>query len=88
MSTGNIKAICMSEKKGTIKRPVAEALFITEHGIKGDAHAGSWHRQVSFLALEEIEDFRRRVVRWNSETLGKISWQRALPSTSCPWARG
>ncbi len=60
MSTGNIKAICMSEKKGTIKRPVAEALFITEHGIKGDAHAGSWHRQVSFLALEEIEDFRRR----------------------------
>ena len=60
MNTGNIKAICMSEKKGTIKRPVAEALFITEHGIKGDAHAGNWHRQVSFLTLEEIEDFRRR----------------------------
>ena len=60
MSTGKIKAICMSEKKGTSKRPVAEALFITEHGLKGDAHAGNWHRQVSFLALEEIEDFRRR----------------------------
>ena len=60
MSTGEIKAICMSEKKGTSKRPVAEALFITEHGLKGDAHAGDWHRQVSFLALEEIEDFRRR----------------------------
>ncbi|MBR3457252.1 MAG: molybdenum cofactor biosynthesis protein [Selenomonadaceae bacterium] len=60
MSTGNIKAICMSEKKGTAKRPVEEALFITEHGIQGDAHAGDWHRQVSFLALEEIEDFRRR----------------------------
>lgn len=60
MSTGNIKAICMSEKKGTAKRPVEEAFFVTEHGIKGDAHAGSWHRQVSFLALEEIEDFRRR----------------------------
>ena len=60
MSTGEIKAICMSEKKGTSKRPVEEALFITEHGLKGDAHAGDWHRQVSFLALEEIEDFRRR----------------------------
>ena len=60
MSTGEIKAICMSEKKGTNKRPVEEALFITEHGLKGDAHAGDWHRQVSFLALEEIEDFRRR----------------------------
>ena len=60
MSTGEIKAICMSEKKGTSKRPVEEALFITEHGLMGDAHAGDWHRQVSFLALEEIEDFRRR----------------------------
>ena len=62
MSTfsGTIKAICISEKKGTCKRPVEEALFITEHGLKGDAHAGSWHRQVSFLALEEIEAFRRR----------------------------
>ncbi len=60
MSTGEIRAICMSEKKGTSKRPVEEALFITEHGLKGDAHAGDWHRQVSFLALEEIEDFRRR----------------------------
>lgn len=58
--SGTIKAICLSEKKGTIKRPVDEGIFITEHGLKGDAHAGSWHRQVSFLALEEIEDFRRR----------------------------
>ena len=57
---GTIKAICTSEKKGTIKRPVPEALFITEYGLKGDAHAGSWHRQVSFLSFEEIEAFRRR----------------------------
>lgn len=26
-----------------------------EHGIQGDAHAGPWHRQVSFLATESIE---------------------------------
>lgn len=58
--SGTIKAICKSEKKGTIKRPVAEAHFITEHGIAGDAHAGSWHRQVSFLSFEEIEAFRHR----------------------------
>ena len=60
MSTGKIRAICISEKKGTAKRPVEKAFFVTEHGLKGDAHAGDWHRQVSFLALEEIEDFRRR----------------------------
>jgi len=29
--------------------------LVTEHGIEGDAHAGAWHRQVSFLAMESIE---------------------------------
>lgn len=28
------------------------------HGLKGDAHAGDWHRQVSFLAAESIERSR------------------------------
>ena len=61
MSTGNIKAICISEKKGTIKRPVDEALFITEHGLKGDAHAGDWHRQVSLLAKESVDRLQEKV---------------------------
>lgn len=26
----------------------------------GDAHAGKWHRQVSLLSFEKIEDFRKR----------------------------
>ncbi|MEO3112238.1 MOSC domain-containing protein, partial [Turicibacter sanguinis] len=50
-------AICMSEKKGTAKQMVQEATLIENFGIKGDAHAGKWHRQVSLLALEKIEDF-------------------------------
>ena len=29
-------------------------------GIEGDAHAGHWHRQVSLLAYEKIEEFRKR----------------------------
>ncbi|MBR1397967.1 MAG: molybdenum cofactor biosynthesis protein [Selenomonadaceae bacterium] len=57
---GKIKAICISEKRGTRKTQVESATFITEYGIDGDAHAGSWHRQVSFLGLNEIEDFKRR----------------------------
>jgi molybdenum cofactor synthesis domain-containing protein len=56
---GKIQALCVSEKKGTLKQPVDQALFQTEWGIAGDAHAGSWHRQVSFLGLKEIEDFRK-----------------------------
>lgn len=56
---GKIHALCVSEKKGTLKHPVAAVRFETEWGIKGDAHAGRWHRQVSFLGLKEIEDFRK-----------------------------
>ena len=57
---GEIKAICISEKRGTKKTNIDKAEFITEHGIKGDSHAGEWHRQVSFLGVGEIEDFKRR----------------------------
>lgn len=53
-------AICMSEKKGTQKQPVKSCELICEHGLKEDAHAGNWHRQVSLLAFEKIEDFKAR----------------------------
>jgi len=33
---------------------------VDRFGIRGDAHAGDWHRQVSLLALESIEAFGRR----------------------------
>ena len=56
---GKIHALCISEKKGTLKQTADKVLFQTEWGITGDAHAGSWHRQVSFLGLKEIEDFRK-----------------------------
>ena len=55
---GSIKAICISEKKGTTKTSVDGCTFVTEHGIEGDAHAGPWHRQVSLLAHESIERMR------------------------------
>lgn len=60
MATGTIKAICLSEKRGTLKRPVESALLIEDYGLENDAHAGKWHRQVSLLSLEKIEAFRKR----------------------------
>ena len=57
---GRIVNVCISEKKGTQKPPIDEGEFIVEFGIEGDAHAGKWHRQVSLLALEKIEDFRSK----------------------------
>ena len=50
---GEIKAICVSEKRGTQKHLLRRADFLTEYGIEGDAHAGNWHRQVSLLGLGE-----------------------------------
>ena len=57
---GKINAICISEKRGTAKRLVDTATFHTEFGIVGDAHAGDWHRQISFLGQTEIDEFKKR----------------------------
>lgn len=53
-------AVCISEKKGTMKHPVDSVQLKKEHGIIGDAHAGNWHRQVSLLADESVEKMREK----------------------------
>ena len=57
---GKVLAVCISEKKGTEKQNVGSAKFIEDWGIENDSHAGKWHRQVSLLSHEKIEDFRAR----------------------------
>jgi MOSC domain-containing protein YiiM len=54
-----VVSLATSRKKGTRKTCVAEANLIEDYGIEGDAHAGAWHRQVSFLASESIEKARQ-----------------------------
>jgi hypothetical protein len=54
-----IVAIAVSRKKGTRKTPVEEAFLSRNHGLVGDAHAGEWHRQVSFLASESVQKARK-----------------------------
>ena len=49
-----IESIAVSKKKGTRKTQVEEAHIMEDHGLIGDAHAGPWHRQVSFLSSESI----------------------------------
>lgn len=45
----------ISERKGVVKHPIEKGFFKINHGLEGDAHAGEWHRQVSFLAQESID---------------------------------
>lgn len=51
-----IRSVNLSERKGEVKVPVTE-INLTDQGIKGDAHAGPWHRQVSLLAAESIRKY-------------------------------
>ena len=57
---GKIIAVNISEKKGTQKKNVHRAKLIEEFGIENDAHAGKWHRQVSLLSYEKIEEFKAK----------------------------
>lgn len=56
-----VGAICISERKGVVKTRVEEGFLRAGHGLEGDAHAGSWHRQVSLLPHESIERVRAQL---------------------------
>lgn len=57
---GRIMAVNISEKRGTQKKNVHSAALIKDFGIENDAHAGNWHRQVSLLSYEKIEEFKAK----------------------------
>jgi MOSC domain-containing protein YiiM len=83
-----IVSIAVSRKKGTVKKCTHQAELIENHGIKDDAHAGDWHRQLSFLASESIEkagteefklnfgDFAENIattgIDWKSQPVGQV----------------
>ncbi|MBO7666865.1 MAG: MOSC domain-containing protein, partial [Firmicutes bacterium] len=55
----------------TQKHYVEQAELKVDHGIVGDAHAGNWHRQVSLLNKEKIDDFRARGAKVNDGAFGE-----------------
>jgi MOSC domain-containing protein YiiM len=57
---GVVKAVCVSKEKGVVKKDIGCGELVEQHGIKGDAHAGNWHRQISLLSLQKIEAFRAK----------------------------
>jgi len=58
---GKVVAVCVSESKGTPKTDVGEGVLLPGLGIDGDAHAGFAHRQVSMLAVEDIETMKEKL---------------------------
>lgn len=62
MSQIIITSVNISEQKGTVKKAV-EQIELTHYGVKGDAHAGHWNRQVSLLGTGSIEKFEKEANR-------------------------
>lgn len=61
---GRVVSVNVSRVKGTRKMPATQ-IVLDDRGVAGDAHAGLWHRQVSLLGQEAIEEF----VRVNGRTI-------------------
>lgn len=54
-----ICALCISEKKGTQKHAKESVEVVKGFGLLNDAHAGNWHRQVSLLSKDSVEEFEK-----------------------------
>ncbi len=54
----SIVSINISTATGVRKDSIQEAELVVDHGIQGDAHAKSWHRQISLLATEDVDSMR------------------------------
>ena len=84
---GKIVAICVSKQKGLQKEEVPFVNVIKAHGIEGDAHAGKWHRQISFLDKEDIEEFKKVILELSpikeiiTQPLGPIIGASSGPGT-------
>lgn len=81
---GVIKAVCTSDVKGIQKTEVASVELRAEWGIDGDAHAGAWHRQVSLLPFEKIEDFKSKGAQVSNGSFGENLIVEGLDLRSLP----
>lgn len=56
---GEVIAVCTSAEKGVRKQSVDSIELEVGTGVVGDAHSGAWHRQVSLLPDEAVDDLRQ-----------------------------
>ncbi len=68
---GKVLATCISTEKGTQKKNVHTVKLIEDWGIENDAHAGKWHRQVSLLSNDRIEEFKARGAKVEQGAFGE-----------------
>ena len=52
---GKVLSINISEKKGTVKKPIKQGYCKKDYGFVRDAHSGSRYKQVSLITWENVE---------------------------------
>ena len=57
---GKIVSVNTSSKNGIVKTPV-DFIKLTQFGILNDSHAGKWHRQITLLSKETIDEFAEKM---------------------------
>jgi molybdenum cofactor synthesis domain-containing protein len=76
---GDVAAVCISSEKGTPKWEMSQVVLVAEYGIKGDAHAGHGHRQVSLLHQDDIQLMRAKGLNLKPGAFGENLVVRGLP---------
>ncbi|MCX6555630.1 MAG: MOSC domain-containing protein [Candidatus Aminicenantes bacterium] len=78
-----VEAVNIANAKGVAKHETPEVELRENFGILGDAHAGSWHRQVSLLAGEAIDAMKAKGLDLAPGAFGEnivtrgVDWSRA-----------
>jgi len=78
-----VEAVCIAGQKGVQKHEVGEIVLREGHGVVVDAHAGPWHRQVSLLAGEAVDDMRAKGLELAPGAFGEniltrgVDWSKA-----------
>ena len=80
--TFSVESVCVSAAKGTPKAAVAEIVLVASEGVRGDAHAGSGPRQVSFLAGEDVDGLRAEGLTLAAGAFGENIVTRGIDWTS------
>lgn len=68
---GKVMAINISKKRGTQKQEIPAVDLVKGFGLKEDAHGGNWHRQVSLLSFEKVEDFNKKGAQVGNGAFGE-----------------
>lgn len=81
---GEVIAVCASAEKGVRKQSVDSIELEVGTGVVSDAHSGAWHRQVSLLPDEAVDELRQVLPNLKAGDFAENILTRGLDLKSLP----